>query len=146
MKTITQLKKILHRWNEEKVSVSLVSYASSANITMLCYARKPLSYLPQNAFLLKNTLARHTNHCIKSEWLVRSITTGKSGSSKAVMWKRYGKLVGVGFSVGAFAGAYYSYDYYKKITTPVSNPSEGGEYVLKEAPPHFNPAREVSCT
>lgn len=118
--------------------------ASSARITMLSYARRPLSCFPQNVRILRNTVSPHRSHCLRGPWLLQPFSTGKTGSSKASVWKKYGKLVGVGFGVGACAGAYYSYEFYKKIRTPVSNPSEGGEYVLKEEPPYFTPARTVS--
>nr|AVY03799.1 prostaglandin E synthase [Scylla olivacea] len=120
-----------------------MSKASSAVITMLSYARRPFSCLTQNVFVLRNTVGTHRSHCLKNQWLQRPFSTGKSGSSKTYMWKRYGKLLGVGFGVGAFAGAYYAYEFYKKISTPVANPSEGGEYILKESPPEYAPARTI---
>lgn len=123
-----------------------MSKASSAVITMLSYARRPLSCLTQNVFVLRNTVGTHRNHCFRNQWLQRPFSSGKKSSSKTYMLKRYGKLLGVGFGVGAFAGAYYAYEFYKKISTPVSNPSEGGEYILKESPPEYTPARTVSVS
>lgn len=111
---------------------------------MLAYARRPLYSFSQNVLAVsRNTVSTCRNHGFRGQFLLRPASTGKTASDKASAWKKYGKLLGVGFGVGACVGAYYSYEHYKKISTPVSNPSEGGEYVLKEIPPYFKPARSI---
>ncbi|KAK3873004.1 hypothetical protein Pcinc_016136 [Petrolisthes cinctipes] len=56
---------------------------------------------------------------------------------------KYAKLLGVSLMVGAGVGGGYGYYLYKKATIPLASPSEGGEYVLTQQPPSFDPAREI---
>lgn len=123
-----------------KSASASTAMASSARTTMLSYARRPLSYFPQNVRVLRNNVSPQ---CLRGQLLLQPFSTGKTGSSKPSVGKMYSKLIGVGFGLGACVGALYTYEFYKRITTPVSNPSEGGEYVLKEAPPYFAPARTI---
>lgn len=113
---------------------------------MNIYVRTVLSSLRQYEPIFSRsnpqTLQRYG---VKESLLLRFASTGKTvkSPSKSNAMKRYGKLLAVGFSVGAIGGAAYMYEIYKKIVTPLANPSEGSEYLLKEKPPTFKPARTV---
>ncbi|XP_063604436.1 prostaglandin E synthase 2-like [Penaeus indicus] len=113
---------------------------------MNIYVRRVLSSLRQYEPIFSRsnpqTLQRYG---VKESLLLRFASTGKTvkSPSKSNAMKRYGKLLAVGFSVGAIGGAAYMYEIYKKIVTPLANPSEGSEYLLKEKPPTFKPARTI---
>ncbi|XP_066955611.1 prostaglandin E synthase 2 [Macrobrachium rosenbergii] len=90
--------------------------------------------------ILINTTRRNDLQYVPN---VRFMVTRKAPPAKSVPWKKYTKLVALGFGIGAVVGGGYMYELYKKVTTPVANPSEGGDYSLKEAPPAFKPARSI---
>ncbi|KAK7084408.1 hypothetical protein SK128_013069 [Halocaridina rubra] len=74
---------------------------------------------------------------------IQSLATLKSPPPKPSPWKKYAKLLTISFGIGATIGGYQMYELYKKVNTPLSNPSEGGEYILQESPPDFKPARVI---
>lgn len=74
---------------------------------------------------------------------VRWATVGSSSQGSIPRWRKHARLVTVGFGMGAIVGGGYMYDIYKKVTTPLANPSQGGDYILHHKPPTFNPARKI---
>lgn len=113
------------------------------NNNMLGYARQPLCFL-QSVLAVSGSTSYCRSLGLRGQVLLRSASTGKASSNKASAWKKYGKLVGAGFGVGACVGGFYMYERYKIINTPLASPSEGGEYALQQPPPYFKPARSVS--
>ncbi|XP_042217666.1 prostaglandin E synthase 2-like isoform X3 [Homarus americanus] len=111
---------------------------------MSVYVKRLFPYFSRNGSVLcRNIKVGSERYGLEGQSVLRCAATVKSPPPKPSSWRRYGKLVGMGFGVGALATGVYMYDIYKRVTTPIANPSEGGEYVLREAPPSFTPSRRI---
>ncbi|ROT80218.1 prostaglandin E synthase 2 [Penaeus vannamei] len=140
--SLMSLSHLSHAVDKECIRIPRLRVKTTMNI----YVRRVLSSLRQyEPIFSRNTPQTLQRYGVKESPLLRFASTGKTVKSptKSNAMKRYGKLVAIGFSMGAIGGAAYMYEIYKKIVTPVSNPSEGSEYLLKEKPPTFKPARSI---